>query len=144
MHLFELPKFRVPVEGLRTPLEKWLYFLRHGARLDSENLPPTLEVPENRQALEELIMVTQDERDWARYEDRLKAELDARSFQPVMEGTGRRKEAPGNVGGADSLVPTVIATNANTPEELLKLPEEELRRLRESLEQQLEQRLPPA
>ena len=31
MHLFELPKFRVPVEGLRTPLEKWLYFLRHGA-----------------------------------------------------------------------------------------------------------------
>ena len=117
-------------------------------RLDSENLPPTLEVPEIRQALEELIMVTQDERDRARYEDRLKAELDARSFQPAMEETGRRKGL--QEGRKEVLVEQIrwcqrlLRQPQTALEELLKLPVEELGRLKESLEQQLEQRLPPA
>jgi hypothetical protein len=50
-----------------------------------------LDVPEIRQAFEELRMVTQSERDRARYEERFKAELDARSFQKVSEETGVRK-----------------------------------------------------
>ena len=91
IHLFELPKFQLQPEVLDTPLEKWLYFLRHAAILDTDKLPPSLQVPEIQQAFEELVMVTQSDRDRAKYEERFKAELDARSFKPVLLEEGRRE-----------------------------------------------------
>ncbi len=45
IHLIELPKFTKTPEQLTTALDRWCYFLRHGADLDPEALPPTLDVP---------------------------------------------------------------------------------------------------
>lgn len=77
MHILELPKFNKPVEELATSLDCWLYFLRHAQALDTEALPERLNASELRWALENLIMISQNELDRERYESRLKAQLDA-------------------------------------------------------------------
>jgi predicted transposase/invertase (TIGR01784 family) len=150
-HLLELPKFQVGAADLTTPLEQWVYFLRHAAQLDTDRLPPTLQVPEIGKAFEELIMVTQSERDRARYEDRFKAELDARSFQKVHEETGLRK---GLEQGREELRQVVAGHKAflveqihhfqqtlrqtqTSPTELSALPEAELQHLLGLLIQQV-------
>jgi predicted transposase/invertase (TIGR01784 family) len=61
IHLLELSKFNVPVEEVKTPLERWCYFLKHGASLDLATLPATLGDPQIRQALEVLMKISQDE-----------------------------------------------------------------------------------
>ena len=60
MHLIELSKFVLPVEEVRTPLERWCYFFKHGASLDLASLPATLDVPVIRQAVEVLVKLSQD------------------------------------------------------------------------------------
>jgi predicted transposase/invertase (TIGR01784 family) len=146
IHLFELPKFLLPAEGLHTPLEQGFYFLKHGEGLDPEVLPATLQVPEIRQALGELIMVTQSEHDWARYEERYKAEMDARSRDKDMLETGRRQALQQLT---QELVRQVhrcqrLLKQPQTPQgELAALPEVELRRLLENLEQQVDSSFPP-
>ncbi|HJT34953.1 MAG TPA: PD-(D/E)XK nuclease family transposase [Pirellulales bacterium] len=72
--------FRKTVEELATPLDRWLYFLRHAQEIDSDALPDCLDVPEVRRALGDLVMITQSELDRERYESRLKAQLDANSI----------------------------------------------------------------
>ncbi len=44
IHILQLPKFQRSPEELADPLDLWLYFLRHGAGLDSGSLPGTLNV----------------------------------------------------------------------------------------------------
>src|SRR5437868_1041764 len=54
LHLLELPKFTLSANEVRTPLERWIYFLRHGEGLDPEHLPVELQTQELHHALKEL------------------------------------------------------------------------------------------
>lgn len=76
IHVLELPKFVCRVEELQTPLERWLYFLRHGEELDPDHLPATLQDPVIKRAVEELRMMSQSELERERYEARLKWQRD--------------------------------------------------------------------
>jgi predicted transposase/invertase (TIGR01784 family) len=76
VHILELSKFNKTPSDLTTPLDLWLYFLRHAQELDADTLPARLDVPEVRWALGDLIMITQSERDRERYESRLKMQRD--------------------------------------------------------------------
>src|SRR5213078_2718317 len=58
IHVIELSKFDVPVEQVKTALERWCYFFKHGASLDLDSLPATLDVPVIRKAVEVLVRVS--------------------------------------------------------------------------------------
>ncbi len=77
IHVIELSKFDVPVEAIRTPLERWCYFFKHGASLDLGALPTTLDFPTIRKAVEVLVRLSQEERErhWAA--ERLREQHDA-------------------------------------------------------------------
>lgn len=76
VHMLDLSKFARPVEELRTPLDRWLYFLRHAEQLDTEALPATLDQPEIHRAMGELQMLTQSDLERERYEARHKMQSD--------------------------------------------------------------------
>jgi predicted transposase/invertase (TIGR01784 family) len=80
VHLIELPKVPADPAGVKGPLDAWVYFLRYAERLDTDLLPPGLNVPPIRQAMEELRMLTQDDLERERYEARLKIHRDALSL----------------------------------------------------------------
>jgi predicted transposase/invertase (TIGR01784 family) len=40
VHILEIPKFELKPEELEMPLERWMYFLKHEAELDPDQLPP--------------------------------------------------------------------------------------------------------
>lgn len=70
----ELPKFKVEEEGVKTNLEKWLYFLKHLA--DFNELPSILNQPIFQKAFERAkeANLTKEERD--AYEESLKSYRD--------------------------------------------------------------------
>jgi predicted transposase/invertase (TIGR01784 family) len=81
IHLIELPKFTKTAEQLSSDLDRWCYFLRYGAELGPEQLPPSLDVPEIRRAMEVLKVFTQEERERYAYEMREMAERDKISLE---------------------------------------------------------------
>ena len=90
IHLIELPKFTKTAEQLSSALDRWCYFLRHGAGLDLDCLPPSLDHPMIRRAMEVLTVFTQDERERAAYEQRVKFQRDQSSLlQEATEAMGR-------------------------------------------------------
>jgi len=93
-HLLELPKFTKTAEELTSDLDIWLYFLRHAEKMDLAALPTAMKRPLMRKALEELNLLTQDELERARYEDRWKARMDESSRQAQLrrEDEARRKD----------------------------------------------------
>jgi predicted transposase/invertase (TIGR01784 family) len=90
IHLFELNKFNVAVEQIQNNRERWCYFLKHGASLDNEQLPPTMDRPLIRRALEILLMLNQNEIERQRYLSRRKAERDEATYRNIE---GARKHA---------------------------------------------------
>ena len=80
MHLLELSKFNVPVEEVRTPLERWCYFFKHGASLERDKLPAMLDVPVIRKAVEVLMKISQSEREREWMLERERVERDARDL----------------------------------------------------------------
>lgn len=161
-HLFELPKFKLGVDDLDDELQKWLYFMRNAATLDSEVLPSTMRVPEIQQALQELTMVTQSERDRARYEERFKAEMDARNFPGLVELTVRKKvlaegleqgrqqgieqgreegRQEGELIGMLHLCQGILRLDQTAAEELLKMSFLDLKQMADDLRNQLEGRV---
>ncbi|HVA44812.1 MAG TPA: Rpn family recombination-promoting nuclease/putative transposase [Pirellulales bacterium] len=76
MHILELPKFDKAIDELTTPLDRWLFFLRHAEELDLDRLPAALDFAEIRLAVGDLMMITQTELERERYESRLKAQRD--------------------------------------------------------------------
>src|SRR2546429_2607337 len=72
MHVLEIPKFNLSADQVRTPLERWVYFLKHGAELDTDRLPPALHGPDYQHAIQEMKSMTQSELERERYESRLK------------------------------------------------------------------------
>ena len=59
--VLELPKFNLAAEKISNQLEAWLYFFRHAHHLDSEDLPKPLSNTKIQEAIEELIMLSQDD-----------------------------------------------------------------------------------
>jgi hypothetical protein len=58
-----------------------LPLLRHGASLDGERLPASLDVPIIRQAVEALMAVSQEEREYWRLQDRIIGQRDLNNFR---------------------------------------------------------------
>jgi predicted transposase/invertase (TIGR01784 family) len=80
IHTIELGKFALSVEDVKTPLERWCYFLKHGASLDLETLPATLDVRVIRKAVEVLMQLSQNELERQRFLERQRAQRDAASL----------------------------------------------------------------
>jgi hypothetical protein len=68
-------------EQVRTALERWCYFFKHGAELDPDDLPATLDVPVIRQALEVLVRISQSEIERQRYLEQQRIDRDAASLR---------------------------------------------------------------
>jgi predicted transposase/invertase (TIGR01784 family) len=85
IHLLELSKFNLQVEMVQSPLERWCYFLKHGASLDPASLPATLDVPVIRKAMEVLMKISQDELERHRAAERKRAQ----QFQASLEADHR-------------------------------------------------------
>lgn len=136
VHILELPKFTKSAEELATPLDVWLYFLRHGERLDTEALPAALgAIEEIQRAMGELQMVTQSDLERERYEARLKMQRDistalADARDEGLEQGRKEGEVVGQIRAFERLL-----RRAQTPaEHLLALPLAELERLAQHLE----------
>ena len=89
IHLIELPKFTKTRRAVDHRPGRWCYFLRHGEDLDLDHLPPTLDVPEIRRALEVLTVFTQEEREREIYELRLKVQHDQISMEQYYRNSKR-------------------------------------------------------
>jgi predicted transposase/invertase (TIGR01784 family) len=128
IHMIELPKFTKTAEQLADPLDVWLYFLRYAATLDTDALPPALNIPVIHQAMEELRMLTQNDLERERYEARIKQQRDERSRIAAAHTIGEMI-------GSIHLCQRFLQQPLTPREELLILPAEELGRLAEQLEQ---------
>jgi predicted transposase/invertase (TIGR01784 family) len=128
VHILELSKFTKSAEELTTPLDVWLYFLRHGERLDTEALPGALDaVEEIHRAMGELQMVTQSDLERERYEARLKMQRDISS---ALADARKEGQLVGQIHAFERLL-----HRPQTPAaQLLALPLEELERLAQQLE----------
>lgn len=152
LHVIELPKFTKKAEELESDLDVWLYFLRHAAMMDTDNLPAAFQQrPPLLQALEELKMLTQTDLERERYEARRKAQLDYNTGMKVarMEGKTegeiegeKRGELKGRMEGEIKRVHLCerLLRRPETPaEKLAGLSLEELDRMAQELEEALRQ-----
>ena len=76
IHTVELNKFLTPVEQVRTPLERWCYFLKHAAGMDPEALPEQMRTPAIMRAMEVLMRIRESEQDRQAYLTRRMNEAD--------------------------------------------------------------------
>jgi len=137
IHVVELSKFDVPVEAIKTPLERWCYFLKHGASLDLANLPATLDVPVIRKAVEVLMKVSQEEMERHRAAERLKGERDAADRLATAIFLAEQK---GELIGRIRLLQELLQQPETSREELSRRPESDLVQLEASLQAQLRAR----
>jgi predicted transposase/invertase (TIGR01784 family) len=146
VHLIELPKFQKTAEQIVAALDRWCYFLVHGAELDPERLPAGLDVPEIRSALEVSTVFSQDERDREAYELRLKYELDQLSLHQFLRETeeraGKAEERAGKAEkqgliGQVHLCQELLKQPRTAEAELDALPREDLAALLAQLREQL-------
>jgi predicted transposase/invertase (TIGR01784 family) len=86
-HVLQFSKFNLTAEEVKTPLERWMYFLKHGATLDPEKLPPSLDVPVIRQAMEVLMQFAKNK------EDRFAYIIEARRLSEQATDEYYRREA---------------------------------------------------
>jgi predicted transposase/invertase (TIGR01784 family) len=136
IHLLELSKFDLPAEEVKTGLECWCYFFRHGASLDPDRLPATLDVPVIRQAVEVLVRISQDELERQRYLEQQRIERDAASLAEharVARQVGLEK---GELIGRIRLLQQLLGLPETSRAELDRLPEEDLEQMAESLQHQ--------
>ncbi|HMC64499.1 MAG TPA: Rpn family recombination-promoting nuclease/putative transposase [Gemmataceae bacterium] len=133
VHLLELRKFRRAERDLASPLDRWLFFLRHAELLDAEALPAVLTGPAIQRAVKELRMITQNDRERELYEAREKQRRDEVS----------RLNAAKRAGYKDGLVERVqmcqriLQQNPSPDAELQKLSVDDLKALAARLEQEL-------
>ena len=146
-HILELPKFAKSVEELASGLDKWLYFLRHAAKMDTEAVPAALQQPLVLRALEELKMLTQDDLERERYEARLKAQRDHNSLvRYALEAQEKGRQEGRQEGEKIGIIANIhfcegLVNRQETPtEQLSGLPLEELTRLSQELQEQVRNR----
>src|SRR5262249_19791103 len=128
VHLVELPKFTRGAEELTDTLEAWVYFLCHGAELDTDALPSVLRTGAFRDAVEELCMVSQNDLERERYEARLKVYHDAVSLVRLGELERSEGLAGGELIGKIHLAQRFLQRPETPRAELLALSREELER----------------
>jgi predicted transposase/invertase (TIGR01784 family) len=145
MHVFELPKFALSAAQLKTPLERWLYFLIHGASLDPDHLPAELQAAEIQRALGELQKMTQSELERERYESRLKWQRDVSTALAEAEQKGHAQgRLEGRVEGRAEghiaqihMCQRLLGQPLTPAEQLQALPLADLERLTQQLEADL-------
>jgi hypothetical protein len=143
LHVVELSKFGVTAEEVKTDLEKWCYFLKHGASLDLAHLPATLDDPAIRQAAEVLMKASQDEIERARALSREMAERDAKNLVAELrfwQEEFRSVEANLKKGqriGRIQLLQQLLQQPETPGEELERLAEQDLLQMEDSLRRQL-------
>lgn len=137
VHILELTKFGKAVEELATPLDRWLFFLRHAEDLDLDALPGPLNVPEVRWALGDLVMISQNEQDRELYESRLKMRRDISTALSEAEVVGEVRIQVRRIQSLQRLLRQPISP----PEQLQSLSFMELENLAIQLEDQLDARL---
>ena len=142
VHILELSKFTKSAAELATPLDVWLYFLRHGERLDAAALPPALDVvAEVQRAMGELLMVTQSDLERERYEARLKFQRDMSTAlrEAREEGLEQGLERGLKEGWVRQIhsYQRLLRRTPTPTEQLLALPLEELERSAQQLEAEL-------
>ena len=76
VHVIELPKFTKPLTGLVEDIDRWAYFLKHGAELDPDNLPASLQTPTIQIAAGVLDKMSHNTAEREQYEARLKFQRD--------------------------------------------------------------------
>jgi len=81
IRVFELPKFSKTLAELEEPLDFWLHFLKNGAELDAEALPPESGWDDVRKAVGVLTMLAQNTLERELYEGRLKAKRDMQTLE---------------------------------------------------------------
>ncbi|HEX3151401.1 MAG TPA: Rpn family recombination-promoting nuclease/putative transposase [Gemmataceae bacterium] len=139
-HFFELPKFQKSAEQLGAGIEAWLYFLRHAEKMDTEAVPAALQTPSILRALRELEMVTQDEIQRIRYEERVESQraynydLRMSKQEGLQEGRqkGRQEEKVGSIRRLERM----LGRPESPTERFGGLSLEELDRMAEDLERQ--------
>jgi predicted transposase/invertase (TIGR01784 family) len=138
IHLVELPKFRLSEKALTDPLDVWCYFLVHGAALDTDYLPAALQTPAVRQAMKVLHMLTQNDLERQRYQDRIKAERDRLSFLDDARAEGLEQGLEkGELLGRIHVFQHFLKQPLTSRDELLALPLAELKARADTLEQQV-------
>lgn len=137
VHTIELPKFARAAEEVADPLEVWAYFLRHAERLDTEALPAALNVPPIHRALEELLMLTQNDLERERYEARMKLHRDEISWRKAARDEGRQEGIKEGIIGQIHLCQRLLKRDVTPSAELEALPLEELHRRVEQMEKEL-------
>ena len=140
IHTLELSKFNVPVEEVKTPLERWCYFFKHGASLDLASLPATLDVPVIRKAVEVLMRVSQTELERQRYLERQRAERDAASLAEDARVAHQEGIEKGKRIGRIQVWQKILKQAEASSEELNRRSEEELLQMEESLERQFSEK----
>ena len=138
-HILELPKFKKTLAELQTGLDKWLYFFRHAATMDTEAIPEILRQPLLLRAVEELKMLAQTAEERERYEARRKWQLDYNTGIKVarMEGlaAGRTEEKIGIIHFLEQLLQRPETPTAY----LASLSLEDLARLTSALQDEVRQ-----
>jgi predicted transposase/invertase (TIGR01784 family) len=146
LHILELSKFNKRVDELVSPLDIWLYFLRHAQELDADSLPRALDLAEVRWALGDLIMITQSERERERYESRLKMQRDVYTALEEAREEGRVKgraegrdegRAEGQIARIQSFQ-RLLRQDVTPQQQLQSLPIQELETLAVRLEAELQ------
>ena len=137
IHLIELPKFRLAMSELQSELDRWSYFLRYAATFQKGQVPPALDVPPIRKALEVLAVMTQTEIERQQYESRLKKDLDHRSFLADARRQGLKEGA--KQGHIDRIhaYERLLKKPETTKDSLLSLSFDDLVALAEKLEGEL-------
>jgi predicted transposase/invertase (TIGR01784 family) len=76
IHVIELPKFTRPLHDLHDDLDRWCFFLKHGADLSPQSPPSEVSLPGIHHALRILNMVSQSSLERLEYEARLMSQRD--------------------------------------------------------------------
>ena len=140
MHIVEIPKFMTGVDDIGAQLERWCYYFKHGETLDAEALPPTLDKPAVRKAMEVLMRLSQDVHERDRYENRVKFQLDQRQFQADAAAAAAAVAAAalekGSFYGRIQAFQLVLDQQETPKQELAKLSIDELQRFAAELQRQ--------
>lgn len=137
IHVLELSKFDLSVDQVKSCLERWCYFFKHGAELGLEDLPAPLDVPVIRMAVEELMRISQSELERQRYLERQRVERDAASAAADSRMARQDGVEEGKQIGRIQLLQQILNLEVTSDEDLSKLSELELEQLEDSLKRQL-------
>jgi len=145
IHTLELAKFQDSENQLENDLERWLYFLKNGEEIDPDAVPEEIDVPEIRQALEVLNVISQTERDRAEYEQRMKRQRDLiNRDQLLVEGGIERGLSQGlkqgEIIGRIHQLEDLLGLPETPAEELTLLPMDALKQHAETLAAELRKR----